>query len=167
MHMENKLQDIQPISESKEDQPVSILTFNILAEVFTKQNAYQYSGSSKTYLKWDYRFELIQEQLIKSKSDIICLQEVDHPKQFISFFSKLNYKAVFIKRKHTKKDGCMIAFNKDKYNLISPMFECDYNTISKNILFKTNNIGMIIVLESIINNKKTNYCKHTYSLESK
>eukprot|EP01084_Bolivina_argentea_P251290 421411_1 len=126
MEKANKLEDIQELSESKEDLSVSILTFNILADVYTKQNAYQYSGSLNQYLKWDYRFKLIQQQLLQSKLDIICLQEVDHPKQFTSFFSKLDYKTVFIKRKKNKKDGCMIAFNKNKYKLISPIFECDY-----------------------------------------
>ena len=57
---------------------VSLLTWNVLASCYIFPESYKYV--KKNMLLWSRRRTLIRQILRAQHSDIVCLQEVDHPK---------------------------------------------------------------------------------------
>ena len=60
--------------------PFSVMTYNCLSQTALEFHPYLYRSVPKERLEWDYRWERLKEELVRSRSDIICLQEVqgDH-----------------------------------------------------------------------------------------
>jgi len=58
----------------------SLLSYNILADCYVRPKYFPYCPSE--YLSWDYRKQLIMNEIIMSKADIICLQECDEVAMF-------------------------------------------------------------------------------------
>jgi len=85
---------------------ISILTFNILAQRFYKNNT----------IDWNTRLNKIIEILNNSKASIICLQEVEietFDVDFISLFDKYNFFGHEITKKRNSPIGNYILFKKE------------------------------------------------------
>jgi uncharacterized protein with PIN domain/exonuclease III len=71
---------------------------------------------------WRYRSSLITtllSHLSELSTDVICLQEVDHYEDFYhSLFERLGFTSIYLQRPGGKKDGCLIAFRKDRFSLL-------------------------------------------------
>jgi CCR4-NOT transcription complex subunit 6 len=105
-----------------------VLCYNILCERAATTKMYGYTPAWA--LAWDYRKALVLQEITDSKSDIVCLQEVDMG-QYEDFFSRhlgdLGYEGVYGAKSRYKTmqdsdrrqvDGCATFYKKDRSVLV-------------------------------------------------
>lgn len=120
------LMDGAPVPANQER--IKVLSHNILCDTYVTPQLYGFIPSSA--LAWEYRRELILQEIQASDADILCLQEVDTD-NFKEFFSvKLayaDYKGVFWPKGRAKTmsekdaknvDGCATFYKASKYILL-------------------------------------------------
>lgn len=85
-----------------------------------------YGYAAAWALDWTYRKDLIRRQLVESKADIICLQEVDMDnfnEWFMPELAVTSYKGIFQPKTRARTmsesekksvDGCAIFYKHDK-----------------------------------------------------
>lgn len=105
-----------------------VLCYNILCEKYATPQMYGYAPS--WVVAWDYRKAMIKDQLLDSKADIICLQEVDlenYSEYFMPELAVAEYKGVFYPKSRAKTmndqekksvDGCATFFKSTKFMLL-------------------------------------------------
>lgn len=101
-----------------------VLCYNILAEKYATPAMYGYAPS--WVVSWDYRKAMIKDQLLDSKAEIICLQEVDlesFSEYFMPELAIAEYKGVYYQKSRAKTmtdqekksvDGCATFFKSNK-----------------------------------------------------
>ena len=109
-------------SESATDEKFQVLSFNILANFAATSTMFGYTPSRA--LDWDYRKELILEEIRQRDADIVCLQELDshnYHNLFRETLARCGYKGVYYPRGRSRTtsaeqlkqvDGCA-TFIKD------------------------------------------------------
>ena len=112
------------IDDSEASEKFSVLDFNILCDTFSNTGVYGYTPSRA--LSWDYRRELILEEIRKRDADIVCLQEINM-ECFNDFKVELvsqGYKGLFWSRSRARTmaereaklvDGCATFFKPHKF----------------------------------------------------
>ncbi|KAK9154585.1 hypothetical protein Sjap_002065 [Stephania japonica] len=112
----------------------TVLSYNILAEVYASSELYGYCPSWA--LSWTYRRQNLLREIVGYKADIICLQEVQS-NHFEEFFApeldKNGYQALY-KKKTTEVyngtayaiDGCATFFRRDKFSHVKK-YEVEFN----------------------------------------
>ncbi|KAL4604122.1 hypothetical protein ACB092_10G170300 [Castanea dentata] len=162
-------------AQSSNDVVFSVLTYNILADSLSI-NALEYCP--RWALAWEYRQEILLEEIIKYDADILCLQEVqcDH---FENFFEpelkKLGYSVMYKKRTgsglflgETEKStnhGCATFYQSKLFKEIMK-YELEFdkeassvvNALEPKIKFNgshrltsKDNVALVVVLESLQN----------------
>ncbi|KAK0527800.1 Glucose-repressible alcohol dehydrogenase transcriptional effector [Tilletia horrida] len=106
----------------------NLLTYNILCDRYATQQMYGYTPSWA--LAWDYRKELILQEVMSYSADVCCLQEVDieqYEDYFLHHLSQQDYEGVFWPKSRARTmrdderrhvDGCAIFFKANKWALI-------------------------------------------------
>ena len=103
----------------------TILTYNVLAEIYATPDAYPYCASWA--LPWNYRRRNILRELANYRADVMCLQEVqaDHFENFLEpELAKYNYAGVYkcktreFMGQYGKMDGCAIFYRRDKFVVV-------------------------------------------------
>jgi CCR4-NOT transcription complex subunit 6 len=101
-----------------------VVCYNILCDKYATASQYGYAASWT--LNWDYRKERILNQLLDSKADIICLQEVDaesYDEYFIRNLLAADYNGVHQPKSRAKTmseserkkvDGCATFYKTTK-----------------------------------------------------
>ncbi|KAK0543371.1 Glucose-repressible alcohol dehydrogenase transcriptional effector, partial [Tilletia horrida] len=120
--------------EEDEDAPepppetFNLLTYNILCDRYATQQMYGYTPSWA--LAWDYRKELILQEVMSYSADFCCLQEVDieqYEDYFLHHLSQQDYEGVFWPKSRARTmrdderrhvDGCAIFYKSNKWTLI-------------------------------------------------
>ncbi|QCD90937.1 CCR4-NOT transcription complex subunit 6 [Vigna unguiculata] len=109
----------------------SLVSYNILAQVYVKSSSFPHSPSSS--LKWKLRSNTILEVLKDLGADFFCLQEVD---EFESFYKgnmqNLGYSSIYMKRSGQKRDGCGLFYKHDCAELLIEE-KIEYNDLVKSI----------------------------------
>ncbi|KAL9328388.1 hypothetical protein ACSQ67_003391 [Phaseolus vulgaris] len=109
----------------------SLVSYNILAQVYVKSSLFPHSPSSS--LKWKLRSNTILEVLKDLGADFFCLQEVD---EFESFYKgnmqDLGYSSIYMKRSGQKRDGCGLFYKHDCAELLLEE-KIEYNDLVKSI----------------------------------
>ncbi|KAK7367114.1 hypothetical protein VNO80_09123 [Phaseolus coccineus] len=109
----------------------SLVSYNILAQVYVKSSLFPHSPSSS--LKWKLRSNTILEVLKDLGADFFCLQEVD---EFESFYKgnmqDLGYSSIYMKRSGQKRDGCGLFYKHDCAELLVEE-KIEYNDLVKSI----------------------------------
>lgn len=102
----------------------SVLTYNTLCDRYATTNQYGYAPALA--LSWDYRKELILQEVRAQNADIVCLQEVDTDSYNEYFRAQLaynDYKGVFWPKSRAKTmaekeakvvDGCATLYKAHK-----------------------------------------------------
>ncbi|GIY33924.1 protein angel homolog 2 [Caerostris extrusa] len=147
-------------SRSKWDFRFSIMTYNILSGEAVDNHMYLYRNCNPHFLQEDYRISRIMPEILKSKSDIICLQEVEQHLFFNMIekvFDSNGFASIFKKRTGHKTDGCAILWRKKKFDLVRQK-AVEFRTNSCQLLDR-DNIGLIAVLKPI-HQKFTNMQLH-------
>ncbi|EWC43485.1 hypothetical protein DRE_07517 [Drechslerella stenobrocha 248] len=106
----------------------SVVSYNILCEKYATPQAYGYVPSWA--LSWDYRKNLISQDILTSNADIVCLQEVDL-NNFEDYLSPTmayqDYKGVLFQKTRARNfgaqetrqvDGCAIFWKTTKFNIL-------------------------------------------------
>ena len=118
------LDDSKKVAGKGEADMFTVVCYNILCDKYATANQYGYAASWA--LNWDYRKELILQQLIDAKADIICLQEVDadsFDEYFLERLKMEEYAGVhqpksraktMTETERRKVDGCATFFNTSK-----------------------------------------------------
>lgn len=111
-----------PASENSgpEPEPFSVLSFNVLCEKYATPQMYGYTPSWA--LAWDYRKELILQEIVGYGADLLCLQEVEgaqYEEFFLHHLSEQGYSGVYFPKSRARTmsseekrhvDGCAIFY---------------------------------------------------------
>ena len=102
---------IKLIGKPNERDPKIIITqFNILPDVNIKEQ--------KFYTKWSYRCDKIKQEILLNNPDIICLQGVDHFKDFFfPHFSSKGYIGYYLEKETfdgINRGGLALFIKKEK-----------------------------------------------------
>mmetsp|Transcript_8378 Transcript_8378/g.24020 ORF Transcript_8378/g.24020 Transcript_8378/m.24020 type:complete len:578 (-) Transcript_8378:263-1996(-) len=153
------------------DRTFSLLTYNILADLYATPEAHGHCPSWA--LAWSYRKQNLLRELLSYKADILCLQEVqsDHYQDFLApELQRAGYTPIYKKKTtevFTKNsyaiDGCATFFRRDKFSLVKK-YEVEFNKAAQSLsetlqvhnqkkaalgrLLK-DNVALIAVLEAI------------------
>lgn len=113
------------IDTSPAPETLSVLSYNILCDKYATKSHYGYTPSD--VLSWDYRREIILNELKDHNADIVCLQEVDR-ESFDEYFRRElaadDYRGVFWPKTRAKTmaekdaklvDGCATFYKGSKY----------------------------------------------------
>lgn len=146
-----------------------VMTFNILAQIYLNILDGGYSEASLYTSEPAHRAKDLLQLFKNAKPDIICLQEVDNPiGQFFVPALEKKYAVLPFKRPNRKSDGCVIAYDKSRYQEISKGF-IDFNKSAKESPFKdderffTNNIcAWVRLADSQTDREIFVYNAHTY-----
>lgn len=110
---------------------LSVLSYNILCDKYATASQYGYTPSE--VLSWDYRKDVILNEVKDYDADIVCLQEVDR-ESFDDFFRRElamnDYRGVFYPKTRAKTmadkearlvDGCATFWKSSKYVYLDKM----------------------------------------------
>ncbi|GBN78912.1 Protein angel 2 [Araneus ventricosus] len=135
-------------SHSKWDFQFTIMTYNILSQNAVENHRYLYRNCNPTHLQEDYRISRIMPEILKSRSDIICLQEVEQnlfDSRIKQVFDSNGFASIFKKRTGSRSDGCAILWRRKKFDLVQQK-AIDFRS-KANQLLDRDNIGLIAVLK--------------------
>ncbi|KAH8929656.1 hypothetical protein BT69DRAFT_1211279 [Atractiella rhizophila] len=119
--------DMDALNKSGQGDLFSILSYNILCEKMATTQMYGYTPSWA--LNWEYRKELILQEIITYSADIVCLQEVESA-QYEEYFLphlKQEYDGVYRQKSRVRHmtdkekkrlDGSAIFFKSKNFRLI-------------------------------------------------
>ena len=116
------------VDENPADEKLSVMSYNILCDRYATVSQYGYTPSEA--LSWDYRKQIILNELRDGDADIVCLQEVDQ-ENYNEFFRKelapQDYRGTFWPKTRAKTmsereaklvDGCATFYKNSKYVLL-------------------------------------------------
>lgn len=146
------------------------LTFNLLCHHYATAKLFSFTPSWA--LNWEYRRELIKNQIFEMNSDVLCLQEVE-TQSFEDFWLPLlaergyrglfhaKYRARRMNERDAKKvDGCAIFYKHEKFSLAEKK-SLEYTQIVLNShkykksddvfnrLQSRDNIGLVTILKHL------------------
>ncbi|XP_071041293.1 protein angel homolog 2 isoform X2 [Parasteatoda tepidariorum] len=128
----------------------SVMTYNILSQVAVENHRFLYKHCSNTFLQEDYRVSRILPEILNSRSDIICLQEVEQhvfEYRIKELFQTNGFESIFKKKTSSKGDGCAILWRKKKFDLLQHC-EVEFKA-NGNKFLNRDNVGLIAVLKPI------------------
>ena len=104
-----------------------VFQWNVLARSLGKEND-NFVRCSPTTFDWRLRRWRVLEEIVQHDPDIICLQELDHPKLMFKALQSIGYSGRFLHKpdspcvylpNNNGPDGCAIFFKTSKFDLIS------------------------------------------------
>ncbi|KAL9234260.1 hypothetical protein vseg_009148 [Gypsophila vaccaria] len=151
---------------------VSILTYNILSDIYLYPDKYFYCP--QWALKWEYRRKNLLHEILLYNADIVCLQEVqsDHFEDFFKpELESYGYQAVY--KKKTREmftgsgytiDGCATFFRGDTFKKIIA-YELEFSRTALTLIGRLepsqrdqarvrlikDNIALVVILEMVGN----------------
>ena len=169
-HEEEGDKDSGKLSKGGEEACFTLLDYNVLCQHYASARMYSYTPSWA--LSWDYRKDVLKEQLLQSDADIICLQEVEtqlFEDYWLGVMTERGYRGIFhakhrakrMNEKEAKKvDGCATFYKQSKFTLCGKK-ALEYTQIVLNAsrykktddvfnrLQSRDNIGLITILKHI------------------
>ncbi|GMH34693.1 hypothetical protein BSKO_02554 [Bryopsis sp. KO-2023] len=150
----------------------TLLTYNILADLYASQREPCQSPPSAWTLSWQYRRLNLVREVVGYRADVVCLQEVQSnhfDEYFRAAMESHGYLGVF-KRKTSEVfvgkalaiDGCATFYRKDRFTLIKK-YEVEFNKAACSTAgqypepqrhaalqrLSKDNVALIVVLESV------------------
>lgn len=101
------------------------MTYNILAEVFATPTHHE--QCKLEHLMWAHRSKRILGEIAAVAPDVLCLQELDHYKDFSAELAKIGYDSQHKPRTKLssvfggESDSCAIFYKNSRYNLIDTL----------------------------------------------
>lgn len=135
------LEDDGEISTSGDDSDsntFTLVSYNTLCQHYATSKLYKYTPSWA--LDWDYRRNLLKEEILKYDNDVICMQEVEtktYHEFWVPIMAEKGYKGVFYSKTRSKTmsdndakkvDGCATFFKTKKFTLIQKQ-NFEYNSV--------------------------------------
>lgn len=116
-------------NESNSGTNFTVMSYNTLCHHYATAKMYKHTPSWA--LNWDYRRNLLQQEVLQYTSDIVCMQEVE-TRVYHDFWTPLlaerGYKGVFHQKTRAKTmsdtesqkvDGCATFYKTDKFSFVS------------------------------------------------
>ncbi|VVC24109.1 Hypothetical protein CINCED_3A021156 [Cinara cedri] len=110
----------------KPDNSIRIVTYNILASMYTRTKEAKndmFSYCPEKFIASSYRNPLLLKELIAYEGDILCLQEVEIQffyKELSPFLKKcLGMDGIFLRKCGNKNEGLGCFYSSDKFNLLN------------------------------------------------
>jgi len=126
----------------------SLISYNVLAQKHLDSMPHLYRKNKKSALQWKNRYVRFQNFIKSYPCDIYCLQEVQksYLRDYTDFFEALPKKmlCLYTQRPGGKPDGCMIAYDCEKLDLVERV-DVDYS-ITNPFSKVSDNVGQIAVL---------------------
>ena len=142
------------LSSQKSRRFITVLSFNVLSQTYlVRHQSELYLHHSPSALEWIRRRELIIEEILVKRPDVVCLQEVES-RHFHDFFSpvlaKYGFVGVFQPRcrpeNDMKPDGVAIFYRDAKFHLL----ESHPVDMNKGVgVLTRDNVALIAVLEPV------------------
>lgn len=116
------------LDDSPASETFTIFNYNILCAKYATETVYPYTPTQA--IDWDYRRELILQEMIEREPDVMCLQEIDQESYNEFFRTALayhDYKGAFWPKTRARTmadreakavDGCAIFFKGAKFILL-------------------------------------------------
>ena len=124
--------DVPTGKKAQSRTPVSILSYNVLAQAYAKPDIFNYCRPIA--LKWRYRRENLLHEIAFRNADILCLQEIDHYDDWWRpQLSAAGYDSNLTRRPRGLADGILIAWKRDQFQLHRST-NIDFNECKKNLL---------------------------------
>ncbi|KAI8919346.1 Endonuclease/exonuclease/phosphatase [Powellomyces hirtus] len=151
----------------------TVMCWNILSEKYATQSAYAYTPSWA--LNWDYRKDLLLQDILNYNADIICLQEVQMD-QYEDFFREQlsqvgGYEGIFFPKSRARTmpeyerrqvDGCATFWKANKLSLLEKhCIEFQQIAMQKPELRKTDDVFNRVMIKdnvaavALLENKET------------
>ena len=120
------------LDDTPADETLSVISYNTLCDKYATSAQYGYTPSRA--LAWDYRSNLILQEIQDHDADFVCLQELDMESYNELFRKQLvhnDYQGVFWPKTRAKTmaekearlvDGCATFYKKSKYILLQKEF---------------------------------------------
>ncbi|KJH41303.1 endonuclease/exonuclease/phosphatase family protein [Dictyocaulus viviparus] len=134
---------------SSENAEIRVCSYNVLSELTASNtmDLYPHLGTNESLIKWENRWQLLKEELLRLDADVFGLQEVDcdhYESDFKPFMIKAGYAAFYKQGTGMKWDGCAVFVKKRKLKIIN------YSTVeyfvSLSSSMNRNQIGQILRL---------------------
>ncbi|RCN37760.1 hypothetical protein ANCCAN_16327 [Ancylostoma caninum] len=111
----------QPSSSNVE---FRVCSYNVLCQLTTLKTMYLYRhlGQDESPLRWENRWPILEQELLRLNADIYGLQEVqyDHfDSHYRATMSKVGYAAYYKQRTGGMNDGCAVLVRKSKFDVVS------------------------------------------------
>ncbi|EGF83374.1 hypothetical protein BATDEDRAFT_9186 [Batrachochytrium dendrobatidis JAM81] len=127
-------------SNKTASESITIMCYNTLCQKYATPQSYAYTPSWA--LSWEYRRDLILQDILNYNADIVCLQEIDMG-QFEDYFKVqlahlADYEGVFYPKSRSKTmneyerrqvDGCATLFKTTKFRMLEK-FNAEFQTIA-------------------------------------
>ncbi|KAL5701563.1 poly(A)-specific ribonuclease [Ranunculus cassubicifolius] len=130
----------------------SIVSYNILGQVFVKSSYFPHSPSP--CLKWKARSQAVLKVLKGFESDFLCLQELD---EYDSFYKEKleasGYSSIYIQRSGQKRDGCGIFYKQDGPELVLEE-KIEYNDLVPALLGEHNETTAPVVKDESLKKER-------------
>lgn len=126
----------------------SVMTYNILSQNALDNHRYMYRKCNPMFLMEDYRAAMVLHEILQSRSDIVCLQEVEefvYETRMKDVLERNGFGSIFKKRTCDKTDGCAILWRQHLFQLVGQN-AIEFRTKANHVLDR-DNIGLIAVLK--------------------
>lgn len=117
----------QPPASAPLSAPFTLATWNVLADDHTYPH--YYPQLTKQTMSWGHRLPQLLARVGQLNPDILCLQEVDHWRDWEEPLSGLGYANSYIARGGSKQDGCSISFKNDRFTVVD-RFEVRFDDLT-------------------------------------
>lgn len=130
--------DDENFNDNNNSDTFTIMSYNILCQHYATSSMYKYTPAWA--LDWDYRKNVLQEEISNLKTDIICMQEVEtraYHEFWLPFMLKRGYKGIFLSKTRSKTmndidskkvDGCATFYKSNKFVLLQKQ-NFEYNSV--------------------------------------
>lgn len=126
----------------------SVMTYNILSQVAIDNHRFLYRKCNPLWLFEEYRIAMVLPEILKSRSDIVCLQEVEefvYEARMKHVLESNGFESIFKRRTCDKTDGCAILWRREMFQLVGQN-DIEFRTRTSKVLDR-DNIGLIAVLK--------------------
>uniref|UniRef100_A0A3B3DXK3 Angel homolog 1 (Drosophila) n=1 Tax=Oryzias melastigma TaxID=30732 RepID=A0A3B3DXK3_ORYME len=143
--------DLIPFPFNNVSMDFTVMSYNLLAQDLLELNQHLYAHCPLEVLAWNYRYNLLVEEIKKWTPDILCLQEVQenhYVEQLHPALVEMGYSCVYKRRTGTKTDGCAVCYRSSCFAGVSST-ELEFFRPETELLNR-HNVGIVLLLRPLV-----------------
>uniref|UniRef100_A0A3P9HAB5 Angel homolog 1 (Drosophila) n=1 Tax=Oryzias latipes TaxID=8090 RepID=A0A3P9HAB5_ORYLA len=147
----NAAAELIPFPFSDGSMDFTVMSYNILAPDLLELNQYLYKHCPLEVLDWNYRYNLLVEEIKKWTPDILCLQEVQenhYREQLHPALIEMGYSCIYKCRTGTKTDGCAVCYRSKRFAEVS-FTKLEFFRPETGLLNR-HNVGIVLLLRPLV-----------------
>ncbi|XP_054652099.1 protein angel homolog 1 isoform X2 [Dunckerocampus dactyliophorus] len=129
----------------------TVMSYNILAQDLLEDNMELYRHCRLEVLDWDYRCNILLEEICRWAPDILCLQEVQenhYDTQLYPALTQMGYNCAYKKRTGNKTDGCATCYRSNCFSEVSVTLLEFFRPETE--LLDRHNVGIVLLLRPLV-----------------